>query len=498
MLGGSAGLSGVVQDQSGGAIAGAHLTLTSASGESAGSTTTDNLGRYSFGDLPAAIYSLRVEFPGFETTLVQRLSMGGGRAATQNVTLRTGSQTQTIMVTAEAPSIDTSNAEVGGVRGANVGSGAELGRAGIAGGLGRGLLMQPARVAPPSPLANNGEISRARQQMTSAAEGTDLGDLFQYKLKDHVTIHKNESALVPILQAHVRAEKVSLWNASEGSLRPLRALWITNSDALTLDGGSFSVLEDETFAGEGLTDSIKPGEKRLVSYAIDLGVRVDKKIEGTPQRVTHVRIVRGEMIQTSEMRQKTTYTIRNDDATSREVLIEHPLRPGWRIAESGSHPEETTSTVGRFRVSVNPKTTQTLELNESQPTETRFALTNLTSDQITFFLQQKSITAAVEAAFRKIVEQKSRVDALDDEVSRRDEEKGKIFDDQQRLRENLKALKGSQEERALTQRYTQQLADQETRLETLNRESADFQSKKDQAQKDLDEMIQNLDLDATI
>jgi chromosome segregation ATPase len=148
-------------------------------------------------------------------------------------------------------------------------------------------------------------------------------------------------------------------------------------------------------------------------------------------------------------------------------------------------------------VSLNPKATQTLELRESQPIETRFALTNLTNDQIGLFLQQKSITPAVEAAFRKIVQQKSQVDSLDAEVSRRDEETQKIFDDQQRLRENLKALKGSPEERALTQRYTQQLADQETRLGTLRQESADLQTKSDKAQKDLNDLIQNLDLDAT-
>ena len=40
-------------------------------------------------------------------------------------------------------------------------------------------------------------------------------------------------------------------------------------------------------------------------------------------------------------------------------------------------------------------------------------LTTLTSDQIMVFLQQKSITPAVEAAFRKIVQQKSQVDSLD-------------------------------------------------------------------------------------
>ena len=114
------------------------------------------------------------------------------------------------------------------------------------------------------------------------------------------------------------------------------------------------------------------------------------------------------------------------------------------------------------------------------------------------FVTEKSITPAVEEALRKITAQKEQVDSLDEEVSRREEETQKIFDDQQRLRENLKALKGSAEERALTQRYTQQLADQETRLETLKKESADFQAKSDQAQKQLDELMENLNLDTTI
>ncbi len=99
--------------------------------------------------------------------------------------------------------------------------------------------------------------------------------MFEYKLKDRVTIRKNQSALVPILQSRIDAEKVSVWNPSESSV--LRALWVNNTSDLTLDGGSFNVLEGDAFAGEGLMDAIKPGEKRLLSYAADLGVLVDAK-----------------------------------------------------------------------------------------------------------------------------------------------------------------------------------------------------------------------------
>ncbi len=498
MQGGVAGLSGVVIDPSGAVIPNAQVKLLTQSGTTAATASTDNQGRYQFDDLPAGNYRLQVAQNGFQTTVIQGLSLGGGRAATQNVTLSVGSSSQSIMVTANAQSVQTLNTEVS-TDNATIGSGSELGTgvgvgggAEVGGGVAGGVFSGSGGGIGP------GTISSVLNRMEAAAQGSDLGDLFEYKLKDRVTIHKNESALVPIVQTHVAAEKVSLWNSSLGTPRPLRALWLTNSSALTLDGGSFTVLENETYAGEGLTEAIKPDEKRLISYAADLGVRVNSKSEMDPQRVTRVRIYKGVMIQTRELREATTYTARDDDTTPRTLVIEHPLRIGWKVADDGPKPEETTSNVYRFRVHIEPKSTETLEVRESEPQETRYELTNLDDDQVTLFLQQKTINAEIEAAFRKIVQQKDAVAALDAEISRREEERKKIYDDQQRLRENLKALKGSAEERALTQRYTQQLADQETRLETLQRETADLQAKRDQAQAQLDKMIEDLTLDATI
>ncbi len=495
MLGGLGGLSGVVTDASGAVIPNAQVQIVNTQTDVASSATTDNQGRYEFDDLAAGNYRVEFHGNGFQTTVIQGVTLGGNGEQTQNATLQVGSMAETVEVTATPPSVETSEAMAPPPPGV-VGSGRELGNGpgvkrnrgyGTAGGMIGG-----------APVPGNGLLSEARGRTSAAAEGADLGDLFEYKLKDRVTIHKNESALVPIVQVHIAAEKVSLWNNSLDSQRPLRALWLTNSSPLTLDGGSFTVLEDEAFAGEGLTDPIKPGEKRLVSYAADLGVRVDAKSESRPQRVTRVRISRGVMSMTREMQQSTTYTVRDDDTTPRTVLIEHPLRVAWKLAEGTPKPEETTSNVYRFRVSVKPKETSKLEVGESEPLDTRYEISNVTDDQITLFLRQKSINVEVEAALRKIVEQKNRVAALDAEISRRNSEKQKIYDDQQRIRENLKALKGSPEERALTQRYTQQLADQETRLATLQKETQDFQTKRDQAQQELDTMIQSLSLNVTL
>jgi hypothetical protein len=108
------------------------------------------------------------------------------------------------------------------------------------------------------------------------------------------------------------------------------------------------------------------------------------------------------------------------------------------------------------------------------------------------------VNPAIEQALRKILEQKDQIASLDSEAEKRGKEIENIYNDQQRLRENLKALKGSAEEKALTQRYTQQLSDQETRLDKLNVEKGDFEKQSANAQDQLDKMIEELSIQATL
>jgi hypothetical protein len=470
MEGGNGTLTGQVTDPEGAVIAGAQVKLIGPDGQVVHTDTADNQGRYEFDDVPAGDYQVQVSSSGFQNTILSGISIGGGQTVSKNVALQVGEVTQTVTVEAAPKSMAMRNRNIAGFVTPTIVAGA------------------------PAPMA----IDQARRQMEAAAKGVELGDLFEYKLKDRVTIRKNESALVPIVQAHVKAEKVSLWNASLASERPLRAIWLENTSGLTLDGGSFSVLEDETFAGEGLTDPIKPGEKRLISYASDLGVRVESSSQSTSEPVTRVSIAHGIMMQTREERQETTYKVRDDDTTPRTVVIEHPLRAGWILATDGPKPEESTSAAYRFRVSVEPKTTQTLDVREAKPVSTSYALTNINSDLVALFVRQRSITPEIQAALEKIIDQKNKVASLQDEVNKRENERQQIFNDQQRLRENLKVLKGTPEEKALTQRYVQQLNDEETRLARLQKESADYAAQRDKAQADLNAMIESMSFDTTI
>jgi hypothetical protein len=209
------------------------------------------------------------------------------------------------------------------------------------GGMASGVappISAPAPPPPPHPHAT--ETAESLEEGTTVGPTQELGDLFEYKLKDRVTIRKNHSALVPILETRIAAEEVSVWNPSQDSV--LRALWLNNNGSLTLDGGSLNVLEGDAFAGEGLMDAIKPGEKRPLSYAADLGLLVDAKQKADDQQVTKISIAHGAMIQSTEERPEENYTIRNRDTAPRVLIVEHPARTGWKLAD-GETPVESSS-----------------------------------------------------------------------------------------------------------------------------------------------------------
>lgn len=173
------------------------------------------------------------------------------------------------------------------------------------------------------------------------------------------------------------------------------------------------------------------------------------------------------------------------------------MRAGYEL-RSEARPAETTADWMRFRVPVAAKQTAVLVVEEARPIQSTYALTKVTSQQVELFVRQRSISPQVEAALRRILAQKSVVGELDSQQEGREEEINKIFDDQQRLRENMKALKGSVEEKLLLQRYTQELNEQENRLEKLRQEKADLEAQQAQAQVALNTMIAALVFDVSL
>jgi hypothetical protein len=292
--------------------------------------------------------------------------------------------------------------------------------------------------------------------------------MFEYTLNQNVTVLQNQSALVPIVQARVDAERVTLWNEREHT--PLRALWLTNSSGLTLDAGSFNIVEAGTFAGEGLLAEVHPNERRLLSYAADTAVRIKSQGASEQRPYTRLRAARGILFLTRELRETRTYTISNSDTTARSVVIEHPARSGWHFLDQSLKPEESSNSYHRFRVKVAPASTEKLVVAEYYPQETTYALNTIDDKTIGFILKSSGIQPEVESSLRKLLAKKDEIAGVERQLQERRNEIERINQEQSRIRENMKSLKGSPEEKALLQRYVTGLNQQEDRLAALNSE----------------------------
>jgi len=334
-----------------------------------------------------------------------------------------------------------------------------------------------------------------RQQGAAAeATGRAVGEQFEYSLKQPVTIRRNQSALLPIVSTEVEGEKVSLFNEASGGRRARLAVWLKNTSGLTLDQGAFTVIDSNAFAGEGLTETINPGEQRLLSYALDLGLEVATNRDTDRERVERVEIVHGVLRMHRKVVEKKTYTLRNNDEKPRAVVVEHPVRAGWELVETAK-PAESTANYHRFRAEAKPKATTEFTVREENPQQTNYALSNITPEQIALWVSQKSIDPEIEAALGRVVAKKNQIDELNKKIQTLDEQINEIFRDQDRVRNNLGRLGRTPEEANLRQRYITQLEQQENQLGGLRAERARLEDQRVEAQRQLDEMIQNLAFD---
>jgi chromosome segregation ATPase len=179
-------------------------------------------------------------------------------------------------------------------------------------------------------------------------------------------------------------------------------------------------------------------------------------------------------------------------------VIEHTARPEWGLPKGSKEPDEKAPGVYRFRLEVPPQGTASMPVEEVRTLATTYQLASLDENQIGLFVKQGTITREMEQALAKITAQKAEVARLEEDMESRQKDIDRIVEDQGRLRENMKALRGTAEKKALVQRYTRQLDEQETQLESLRKNIQATEAQRDKANDQLENMIQELQIEASL
>ncbi|WP_348263429.1 hypothetical protein P8935_02475 [Telmatobacter sp. DSM 110680] len=337
--------------------------------------------------------------------------------------------------------------------------------------------------------ASTGGVFRATDALQEGDISTNaFDDFFEYSLTQPVTILKNESAMVAILQQEFPAEHVTLW--SEAEAHPLRAVWLENTTKLTLDSGSFSIFESGEFAGEGLLDPIHPGEKRLLSYAADQAMRIKVATRESKRNLHHVEMRKGAIIETYKDVASVTYTANNSGDVDRMVLLEHPRRNNDWVLDEESKPAETAPNLYRFRLPVSAHATAKLEVHEHGPEIVRVNL-NANEDFSSYLIELVKRVPEAKTQLNPIIDAQVKVADLQHQIEQSKKEEQTATADEARDRENLTALKGNDAAR----RFVDELNHTEDLLQATRKHTADLEQQKSQALDNLNTQISNLSFD---
>jgi hypothetical protein len=330
-----------------------------------------------------------------------------------------------------------------------------------------------------------------RQGVASSATAGALGDFFQYEIDHPVTLPRQKSALLPIVQKEVEAARVSIYNERVQAKHPLLGLRFKNTTDLHLMQGPITVFEGSSYAGDSRVLDLQPKEERLLSYAIDLGTEVEPVFKRQPDRITKVKLHKGLLYQTTKVREEKTYNVKNRSEKDRTVLIEHPYRPGFALV-SKDQPAERARDVYRFEVKVAAGQGASEEIIEEQDLQTTVQLNNFDDQAIRFFLSQPVVSEKVKQALGQTVELKNRLSATQRDIQQQERQLKVIVDDQARLRANLDKVPPTSE---AYKRYLKKFDEQEPQIEDFQKKIRQLQDAEFQQRKALDDFLAALDVE---
>jgi hypothetical protein len=323
--------------------------------------------------------------------------------------------------------------------------------------------------------------------LASTAEGQDLGDLFEYSFAGPVTVKKGESAMLPFLQQRINSRKLLIYQESFG-LHPMNAAELSNSTGKTLDGGPITVYDANSYAGEALVETLKAGDKRLISYGVDLGTRVSTAWDSSRNLVREVHLRRGFVTAKTAAEETKTYTLKNVDAREKTVIIEHAQRQGYTLLSQ--KPSETTSNAYRFEVKLASAGTAAFPVREERIFDQSFSVTNITPDLLATWMQNKALTDAGRRQLDQIAQKKRDVADNDSAIAQLHTDQQNLTQDQDRVRRNIDSLRSVAGQQDLVQQYARQLSANETQLASLRDKESDLRKKKTTLESELNGLIE--------
>jgi hypothetical protein len=331
----------------------------------------------------------------------------------------------------------------------------------------------------------------AKYSPAAAAQAGEIGQVFQYQLQAPVSIARQRSAMLPILNADVEGRRLSIYNRADRADHPMRGVQVVNTSGLQLMPGPISVFDGPSYAGDAQIGHIAAGDKRLLAYAVDLDV--DAMVsDDSRTSLSRIRVVDGMIEEITQRRASTSYVLNNKDTKRpRLILVEHQRLGGWQLAAPRDFAEETPD-LYRFEVAAAAGKTGELVVVQERTDRQRVAMTEYDLPRLLAYSQDGRASGDVVAAVRKAVDMQSEINTIKRRIAQLDQERSTIHQEQNRIRQNMGSVGRDSD---LYRQYVQRLTQQETRLDELGTQREEQVRQQEAKERELNEYLRNLNVE---
>jgi hypothetical protein len=347
------------------------------------------------------------------------------------------------------------------------------------------------QAAPEAAMEMPPAIDLAGAGVQSLATAKEAGELFAYHIDTPVSIPRQHSAMLPIVNQEVEAQKISIFNPATHPKYPLNGLELKNTTGLNLMQGPVTVFDGNTYAGDAKLPDLKPDEKRLVAYALDLSTEVLVKQKSQPDELVSLKIAKGTLWHRHKFVDSREYEVKNKADKERTLILEQAYSEDWKLIEP-KEPYERTANLLRFKVPVPASKTVSQKVTLERIADQSIVLSNVGLDDIRIFLKAKVISPKVKEALDKVVAMRTELDDLTRQRTRLEKQNEEAVADQGRIRENLKTLDKS------TDAYQRQLKafdEVDGRITELRKQISTARDQEEQKRKALETYLALLDVE---
>ncbi len=321
------------------------------------------------------------------------------------------------------------------------------------------------------------------------ASAAKVGELFQYTV-GNVSLPRQTSAMIPIITDEIEVERLSIYNASVLPKNPLNGARVKNTTGKHLLQGPITVLDGHSYAGDAQVDNVPPGQERLLSYGIDLQVRVDATKNRNDSSLMTAKIVKGVLELTHKNVFTQEYLAENKSDKQKTLIVEHPLRQGWKLVDT-EKPIETTETLYRFKGSVEPGKGSKLVVKEEIVQGQAVAILPADITALVTYAKNGSIPEDVRTALSQAIEMKQKVIDLQRQIDERKQLWKQIGEEQNRIRENMRTVR---QPSPYYDRLMTKLNVQESKIETLQTEIESLTEQLEAQRKELETFLATMNV----